>query len=500
MDPTLNTSYVVMGKKFNILTRKELSKKLRMDPYYLLTLDMVKNFNVPLRGFFDHEGPIPCGTIVGVVIQSPESESVPYKITTEPKLKEGVTFGPLDTENTIACEQKVFRYKPIYEYFFKIIKIHDNTSYSIKPVFIDGTKGALKKADSHDCESFAMARTSHIASKDFVIRQYVTESKLSGIDLEDCLSLFCLEKFLELLDNGNFEDVDAIREKIPYSNYKNILDPFEGARKASDKVLDSDAPLYNFYESIKLNMAVLSTILTEDEIEKLGTWDLVVSNSEKLYEDACIFFGEYIRIPTDYSATIDACYTTSSTLDVSSLQAISKSLIFRVLLPDANVDQLPAKNITDWSFAPLSTAINGFLRPGNIVRCILRVYKRGNCYKPDTDSWTKLYFKILYKINAQKFLASHVNAYSYFEEDFVFVLDAASVCEIPLTWEGNENLELAAASLTPPPQLSDSDEEDVSTLSGQMEMHMKNIRNPETLFSNSPIHVSYQDLIERMQE
>lgn len=54
--------------------------------------------------------------------------------------------------------------------------------------------------------------------------------------------------------------------------------------------------------------------------------------------------------------------------------------------------------------------------------------------------------------------------YSNNDENIVIVINISGIIEIPLEWDVNRNLELAAASLSPPEQLCDDDGEPISVL------------------------------------
>lgn len=77
----------------------------------------------------------------------------------------------------------------------------------------------------------------------------------------------------------------------------------------------------------------MSLILSESEIESIGSWEKVLNNFERRFEMACSRLGGLATIPLYYQ--YDAYEKlVKSDIDVSDLKTISKKSIFRVYSRD----------------------------------------------------------------------------------------------------------------------------------------------------------------------
>lgn len=482
-----------MTKGFVILTRKDLENKDRCPTYqsFVLSEDDEKTYNVPLKVFSSHHGPIPIGTVVGVVMRSKCSVSVPYvahdyedNICSDVKLVPELPKQP-DSNNGkyVVYQQKYFRYFPVYEHFFRILKNHNNTTYTLTPVYLDGGK-VLKKEFDCRFDSKIWIETSFIQNREFIMTEYL--EKYDGkskheIDLDDTyVSSWKVQDFLKTISNDAEIDVELLRKNIPFKHYKNIITPNVSDKTPESWMVGIDCPLYRFYEEFELHKEALCRILNSDEIEAIGSWERVIANSASLYKAACDVIGDKIEIPIVYRA-YECEHLCVSNLNVSALKTISKNLIFRVYLPDPNNGLLSAKKLGDWYGRNLPRAILGFLKPGNIIR-----YTSGR--KDKESFWSKDYARIIFKIDHQRYFVVREDAYSILDENINFILDIRAILEIPLEWSRNENLSLALASLSPPED-EDSEEEDTSFNS-----QLKNMYTPQAILG-SFIELNYDGLI-----
>lgn len=456
-----------MAKGFDILTRKHLLKENYDIDSSLLSSTKDKFYNLPLRVFSAHQGPIPVGTVVGIVLKSKESRSVPFVpniIHSEIKLIPEQS-GPNDGE-CIVYEQKYFRYFPVYEHFFRIIKNRNDTTYALKPVYLDGGK-VLKKGFDCEFNSIIWINTSFVKNHEFVIEQYLQKYGGSGkhdIDLDDnYVSASKVKSFLEIIAQNEI-NVEQLRKTMPFEHYKNLVTPSDSDLSVDSRISNFDCPLFRFYEGFEKHKERLCQLLDSNEIEAIGSWEKVLENSISLYKEACDAIGEKIEIPIHYKA-FDFEKLCESDLDVSGLKTVSKNSIFRVYLPDPNYCLRPAIGLGDWCGKRLPEAILRFLQPGNIIRYIAG--------KVDDESyWSKDYARILYKIDHQRYLVAREDQYLVVDENINFVLDVGAIIEIPLEWDGNENLQVALSSLTPPEDF-DSESEDSTSFNSQLRNECK---------------------------
>lgn len=181
-----------MPKGFKILTRKELAEKYRDDDSVFCK--ETKNLNLPLCGFSSYEGNLHVGDVVGVCIQSNNSIYCPYSLIDESDaLKPSVKLvsGMPQTKDLkiefIYCEEKLYRFKPIYEQFFKIIRVVGD-SYSVKPVYIKDGLILQKRQNDSFCIN-KKVNISHISNREFVVKNYFEKFEMEAIhyniDLSD---------------------------------------------------------------------------------------------------------------------------------------------------------------------------------------------------------------------------------------------------------------------------------------------------------------------------
>ena len=464
-----------MAKGFDILTRKHLAKERGLSCEdknvvidFVLSSTQVKLYDLPLKVFSSHQGPIPIGTVVGVILRSKESVSVPFvandtgcnlfpDVKLVPEIPKRSEF---DNGKYAIYEQKYHRYYPIYEHFFRIVKNHDDKTYALSPVYLDGGK-VLKKELLNRTRDVTLVDTSLVQNDEFIIEEYLEKydgKSKHDVDLDDnYVSAYKVKQFLEILNknqtDGSEINVEDLRKNILCLTNRN------GSKAGCEAWMAGiKNPLRTFYEGFEKYKDVLYQILDTNEIEAIGSLEKIIENSSNLYNEACDAVGDRIKIPITYEAFESESLCTSN-LNVSTLKTISKNLIFRVYLPDQNNYLLSATSLLDWNGYRLPQTILGFLKPGNIVRYF--------CGKKDESFGAHDYAKIICKIDSQRYFVVRTDQYSNYDENINFILDIRAIVEIPLQFSGNENLELALPSLTPPPQDDNSDEEDPTSFEAQ---------------------------------
>lgn len=108
--------------------------------------------------------------------------------------------------------------------------------------------------------------------------------------------------------------------------------------------------------------------------------------------------------------------------------------------------------------------------------------------KDDIDRYRKVYVTLVHRIDPERFLVSQLDVYSVHDEFITIVLDKRAILEIPLTWEGNENLKSVLGSLTPP----------LSSMSfgerTKRVFEMSYQKPSEVIFFSDPISMNYDGL------
>lgn len=197
-----------------------------------------------------------------------------------------------------------------------------------------------------------------------------------------------------------------------------------------------------------------------------------------MYQEAIVERNGTSSIRVEYELDIPEMLCPSS-LDITELISVKRSEIFRVFLDDPVYTLQQSRLLTDWSYCNISPVVVGYLIPGNIVRILIgRV--------DSSDYLVKDYVTILHRIDSENYLSSHKDAYSISDEDILLLIHVSSIIEIPLTWPFNENLELAAASLSPP----EENEENDGSLASQANYAFALARNEKTHVYNPDINFS----------
>jgi len=412
-----------MSDSYCILKRKDRFKIENSYDYYIPERDM----DFPLCGFSDYKQDLCAGDFIGVILKSDT------QIETE--------FSDIDCEiinESLKSElkelyPKKLKYNVIEEHFFQITKLNENKEFSVFPVFIDN-KIISKKINLSESE----------------IKVIPTDL----IDKEKCLDNFsfwealgfklfnfgCVKKFTNKLEKYiqsnetlksqykffiNKEDYlklpDVERNKaicIPYENYKNYV--FNLENKEDIK----------YFEFLNANLELLVRLFGEEVKIKLGTPEILIQNSEEIINSA---FNKEISFRINYH------FIKNNELDFPKISKheidnVHFSNIYRVFKTNPKFIGKSLKNsyLRDWSGREISNEILQNLQEKNFIRIVISgVADKG---------WFNTYFQILKKVGENSYLVCSDDPYIHELEDVLFVVNSDVINEIPLDWEGNENL------------------------------------------------------------
>lgn len=411
-----------MTQSFTIIKRKDRFDKDNINFNYLTH----RNFDYPLIGFSDYKDSLIVGDIIGVVLKSEDTKEGEFTSIHCDIVKENML------EQLKEHYPKKFEYNEIEEHIFQITDIDEKNEFSITPIFIEGK----------------------IISKKLIVTE--TEFRLipnQFIDKEKCFENFDFwkkfgyelfeinqsKKFLNKLEKY-FKSEDDL--KIQYKFFVNKNDyiklPNLERNKAiclpyedySNLIFDQkDKEVQVYFDFLNVNKELLINLFGKEVFTKLGTPNILIENSEKIIDSVFDLQIEN-KISYDFYKPDELVLPKID----HQMKKINFSNIFRVYKTDYRfIAKRPNSNyLRDWSGRPISKNVLKFLQEKNYIRIIIS--------EKESKCWFNTYFQILKKINENSYFVCSDDPYINELEDSLFIVNPEMINELPLEWEGNENL------------------------------------------------------------
>jgi len=210
----------------------------------------------------------------------------------------------------------------------------------------------------------------------------------------------------------------TVKRILKYSDYRKIFFDM------------TDEQVRTFFDCIRTHEERIIAVLGEEQYHLLGTYETVIENMQERIQSTFsrietptlpVSITHYVRIPSHFS-------TPSINHNITSVKYED---IFRVYKDDTKHSIQKVGSVSNWSGVILDEEVRKNIIPGNIARIAVN----------DGSQNTKvIYFRILHKVDEHRYLAEIENHYLSSFEDIVIVIDVRGISEIPVDWEGNDNL------------------------------------------------------------
>ena len=385
---------------------------------------------IPLSGMAECKDELNIGDIVGVVIYDRNKKHVEFECH---------CYFICDGHENEQSNCHSYKYPKVMgsytrkeEHFFRVTGFCNkaNSKFSVEPVFIDG-KVIIKPIDESFSKDFPIPGS--LLTKFYLLRYYLNEQKLDYKEY-DYLNL---DDFVRKYENPNFVPKEVISYRkyqeerkrtgiisvtndkivIPYDDYKTTIFDLDW-----DKEVER---FKKFHELLDMHPEL------KIDREKIGTYQQVVDNMDKLHAEA-----DNLKCK-DQICSIDFSYNTCVSLDKPQIKHdithIKYSEITRVYRRDPTYYCHKVNTVCNCGGIILDEEIRNHLDKNNIVRaCVGKVDEK---LYPNS-----IYCRILQKLSQYKLLAVIENHYSDNYEDTIIVIDSRCISEIPVNWEGNEAL------------------------------------------------------------
>ena len=298
-------------------------------------------------------------------------------------------------------------------------------TYGVEPIFLDDDKVI---AHSYYCNvDIKINFEKKHLTEEFLINKFLYDYRHDNDEqFEDFINIgFHMEELKELVEQyknnpnqenkssiENFELFDVCYKKL-YE--RNLINDFKN-EYPSVILSPNESEIYNYYTYIKDNNNILESILTEKQINNIGTLELYIDSRKEIYRKL------YDKLPDIIEHSIDYQYQYPPALSrpsiIHSISEISYENIYRVYKEDPNYYIKKMKTISNWHGRILRES----------VRSLLTV--RIPIYNLENQCEYCRYFNIIHKISDDKFLGVSTNVSAWNEyEDVIIIGDIHSISE-----------------------------------------------------------------------
>ena len=308
-----------------------------------------------------------------------------------------------------------------------------NITYGVEPIFLDDDK-VIAHFYYCNVDIKINFEKKHL-TEEFLINKFLYDYRHDNDEqFEDFINIgYHMEELKELVEQyknnpnpenkssiENFELFDVCYKKL-YE--RNLINDFKN-EYPSVILSPNESEIYNYYTYIKDNNNILESILTEKQINNIGTLELYIDSRKEIYRKL------YDKLPDIIEHSIDYQYQYPPALSrpsiIHNITEISYENIYRVYKEDPNYYIKKMKTISNWHGEILRESVRSLLNvsgKGQTVR--IPIYNK-------LKNWCEYcrYFDIIHKISDDKFLGISTNVSAGNEyEDVIIVGDINSISE-----------------------------------------------------------------------
>lgn len=417
-----------------------------------------RDYDKPLCGISNFDDNLKIGDIVGIKLETKKrfnKTSVIKSIVKEEYLKNYEDIN-------IISDEHFYR----EDHLFKIKYIIEDKTLSF--IGLNGSEPFLDPIPSSDSDIESRTKTTNITygvepiflDDDKVIAHfyYCNVDIKINFEKKHLTEEFLINKFLyDYLDDNdeNFEDFVKIGYRMvklkeiveqyknnPNPENKSSIEKFELFDVCYKKLYErnlindfkneypsvilspSESEIYNYYTYIKDNFKILESILTEKQINNIGTLELYIESRKEIYRKLYDKLPDIVEHRIDYQYQYPPALCTPSI--IHNISEISYDNIYRVYKEDPNYYTKKMKTITNWHGIILKESVRSLLNvsgKGQTVR--IPIYNK-------LKNWCEYcrYFDIIHKISDDKFLGISTNVSAGNEyEDVIIIGDINSISE-----------------------------------------------------------------------
>ncbi len=288
------------------------------------------------------------------------------------------------------------------------------------------------------------------------------ESEFGKIRDWEEASIGRLERLTERLKDidqlvAQFDEKLFMKGKLPYEDYRKVLvDVFESEDGEMEKDDNHDLTLLTeFFSLWSAHREVLVGLIGQERYDLFGTFEQIRENILQRYAEVNRVLNAVgqtkATITVDHNCDMPARLVSPPAI-THNIKSLKYSQIYRVFDTDWRHCLQRTAVVSDWGGRKLPDTIRDDFQDGNIVRVYFTEWSRpedeeeescrkdGITYKRYRDQRV-IYVRFLKKVTDRVFLAQVLNIYMSEYDDLVLQVHADAVTEVPIGWDGNENLD-----------------------------------------------------------
>jgi hypothetical protein len=374
---------------FKIIKRKSNYSKKSKDS--LLNDFNDRDYNKPLSGCSNYEKKLKVNDIIGIKFKMKRNVKIDYltKIFNQDVLQE------------CKIPDLYYQYDHIEEHMFKINEIINMNKILIRPVYLDNDKVIHHESYYEFTKKIDIPKK--LLKKEYLIEYYIENFLEEDLDFYTTITQWHLD------DVNLFIKTNDFKQKS-FRSFKKIY-ILPNTKKITKK----------YFDLIYQNQEIFINNLGPDILKHIGTYQDVVENNEKIYQEAITNLNDIIKYEIgdcgEIEAKLEKPYLSHNIFQ------IKKEDVYRVYNKEENYRIQLSNYIYNNDKQKLKDSVRKLIRVNDKVAIKI--------INDETNEKFSLYFKLIYKLSNNNFLGILFhNKFFDDHEDIILNINTKQVQEV----------------------------------------------------------------------